>query len=170
MRASTALALALFAMPTVSGAASASVIDQIELRLAEVGLDQVNVELGSEWSSATTELHRRTKGCELKAVSLTMRLSRGSNAKLTTAHLDALRLANGRCTRFVLAVAAPHEIALYCSSLATWRPAQTARELRRRIAAIEADGVLLSSQAGRSCRAAYLYELNNTRVVLRSKA
>jgi hypothetical protein len=49
-------------------------------------------------------------------------------------------------------------------------PAQTARELRRRIAAIEADPLLVTSAQGRACRDAYWFELRNTRVVLVSQA
>jgi hypothetical protein len=45
---------------------------------------------------------------------------------------------------------------------------QTVRELRRRIAAIESDESLRSSPSGKSCRAAYAYELQNTRVILKS--
>jgi hypothetical protein len=45
---------------------------------------------------------------------------------------------------------------------------QTVRELRRRIAAIEADDFLSASAIGKPCRAAYIYELDHTRVVVKS--
>jgi len=45
---------------------------------------------------------------------------------------------------------------------------QTVRELRCRIAAIEADDLLSASAIGKSCRVAYIYELENTRVVVKS--
>lgn len=115
-------------------------------------------------------LHRRTADCELPVVSLTLRAARDSAPDDAAPHVDALRLAAGRCPRYVLAISTPGEVARWCASLAAWGPAQTARELRRRIAAIEADPLLAGSAQGRACRDAYWYELRNTRVVLKRKA
>jgi len=42
--------------------------------------------------------------------------------------------------------------------------------LRRRIADIDSDELLRSSRRGQACRAAYVYELENTRVVVRRAA
>jgi len=78
-----------------------------------------------------------------------------------------LRAASGACAGFVLALSTPSEIPRYCATLASWGPAQMARELRRRIAAIDADEVLRANPRGQSCKAAYLYELHHTRVVVR---
>jgi hypothetical protein len=67
----------------------------------------------------------------------------------------------------VLALLRPNEIGRACGSLPHWSPAQTARELRRRMSDIDADAQLRSSPSGRACRAAYLHELQTTRVVVR---
>lgn len=146
-------------------AAVAQPVPELEQRLDRVGAAQLVQELGGEGLAA---LHRRAAACELAAVSFTLRLAR--EADPPAPHVDALRLANGRCPRYVLAIAAHDEVARVCASLASWGPAQTARELRRRIAAIEADPLLGASAQGRACRDAYWYELRNTRVVLKRKA
>jgi CelD/BcsL family acetyltransferase involved in cellulose biosynthesis len=83
------------------------------------------------------------------------------------AHEQALRTATGRCARFVLALVSTDQIPRVCASQPAWGAAQTARELRRRIAAIDADKLLRGTVQGQACRAAYLYELKNTRVTLR---
>jgi hypothetical protein len=43
-----------------------------------------------------------------------------------------------------------------------------ARELKRRMKSIDQHEVLRTSPRGRACRAAYLYELQNTRVGLQA--
>jgi hypothetical protein len=106
----------------------------------------------------------------MHAVSLAVKLSRSSNARAVRAHGEALRAAAGGCARFVLAMVAPGEVASYCASVASWGPAQTARELRRRIGDIDADELLRASRRGQACRAAYVYELENTRVVVKRAA
>jgi hypothetical protein len=83
------------------------------------------------------------------------------------AHREAVRAAAGNCTGFVLALLTPREVPTFCASVSTWTVGQMARELRRRIRSIEADELLRSTQRGKACRAAYVYELNNTRVGLR---
>jgi hypothetical protein len=98
-----------------------------------------------------------------------MRLSRGTVGDAVVAHVEALRTAGGRCARYVLALARPEEVVKVCASLEAWGAAQTARELRRRIAAIEGDGLLRATAAGQACRAAYRHELDHTRVVLRKR-
>ena len=139
----------------------------IDQRLAAEGADRVNAGLDAATMAA---LHRRAADCELAAVSLAVRLGRGNDTRAANAHRDALRSATGRCAPFVLALAAPDEIPRLCASLDAWGPAQTARELRRRMAAIAAHPVLRGTARGKACRAAYLYELENTRVVLKGKA
>jgi hypothetical protein len=64
-------------------------------------------------------------------------------------------------------MATPAEVPRFCGSVSSWGAAQTARELRRRIAAIDGDELLRASRRGQTCRAAYVYELENTRVVVR---
>jgi hypothetical protein len=59
------------------------------------------------------------------------------------------------------------EVPRLCTSMASWGPATAARELRRRIAAIDADPPLRDSARGQACRAAYHHELHHTRVVVR---
>jgi hypothetical protein len=151
---------------TGATAAVAQPVAELEQRLDRGGAARLLQDLGDDGLAA---LHRRTADCELAAVSLTLRLAREA-AAAAAPHVDALRLANGRCPRYVLAIAEHDEVARVCASLASWGPAQTARELRRRIAVIEADPLLGASAQGRACRDAYWYELRNTRVVLKRKA
>jgi hypothetical protein len=142
-------------------------LDALEQRLAHAGADTVNAELQREGGSAMAELNRRAAGCEFPAVSLAVRLARTRDGRAAGAHALSLRAANGSCTRFVLALVRPDEIARYCGSLPHWGPAQTARELRRRMGEIDTDAQLNTSPNGRACRAAYLHELQTTRVVVR---
>lgn len=166
MRAVLASLLAAIALPVLA-ATSSSLVPELEQRLARSGVEAVNAYLGEHWYSAMVPFNQKTAACELEAVSLAIRLSRSGGVKAMQAHDEALRTAVGKCTAFVLAVAPLHEVPKYCSSVASWTVGQTARELRRRIAAIESDKLLRASQSGKSCRAAYLYELHNTRVVLK---
>ena len=115
--------------------------------------------LATEADTAKARLDRAVAACELHAVSQAVRA--------VDAHEVALRTATGRCARFVLALVPADQIPRVCASQATWGAAQTARELRRRIADIDADKLLHGTVQGQACRAAYLYELKNTRVTLR---
>src|SRR5262249_38489794 len=132
------------------------------------GADKVNAYLASHWTSAMAPLNQKAAGCEQPAVTLAVRLSRGKDAKTARAHVDSIREAVGNCTSFVLAQATRQEVPKYSASVASWTVMQTVRELRRRIAAIESDESLRTSPNGKACRAAYLYELQNTRVVVKS--
>lgn len=163
---------AALAAATLAGAAwaSAALISDLEQRLAQGGVESVNRYLNAHPTSAMAALNQKTAACELPAVSLAVRLSRSTNARAVQAHGESLRAAAGGCAAFVLALVTPQEIPRVCASVAAWRPAQTARELRRRIGAIDADEHLRSNRLGRACRAAYLYELQNTRVVVRGAA
>jgi hypothetical protein len=140
---------------------------ELEQRLARHGVDAVNAHLLSHGGGAMSAFNRKTAACELPAVSLAVRLARGREPHAFGAHGEALRAASGACAGFVLALSTPSEIPRYCATLASWGPAQMARELRRRIAAIDADEVLRANPRGQSCKAAYLYELHHTRVVVR---
>jgi len=154
-------------LPCAAFAADAFVAE-IEQRLASMGADSVNAHLSAPENAALlARLHRQTASCELHAVSLTVQLARGTNATAVQAHEDALRAATGRCARFVLALVSASDVPKVCASQAAWGAAQTARELRRRMADIDADKLLRSTAQGQACRAAYLYELKNTRVTLR---
>ncbi|HEX6018953.1 MAG TPA: hypothetical protein VFZ28_12720 [Burkholderiaceae bacterium] len=165
---------ALIAAAVLAGIGGARAADallpDLEQRLAHGGADAVNAHLVAHWPGAMVPLGRRTAACELHAVSLTVRLARSRNARAVQVHREALRSASGDCARFVLAMATLTEVPTYCGSLSAWGPAQTARELRRRIADIDTDELLRASQRGRTCRAAYVYELENTRVVVRRSA
>jgi hypothetical protein len=109
---------------------------------------------------------QRVEACELAAVAdASAQLPVSGDGPL----VDSLRVAAGTCTRFVLAVAAPASIPRVCSAVAAWSAARTARELRRRIAAIEGDAVLKSTGVGAACVAALRHELKTTRVVLRAE-
>src|SRR5262245_16196047 len=167
MRAALASFLAAIILPAAA-AAPDSLAPDLERRLATGGVDKVNAYLTGRWTSAMVPLNRKAATCEDRAVSLAVRLSRGKDAKAAQAHSDSIREAVGSCTTLVLALATPDEIPKYCSSVASWGVMQTVRELRRRIAAIDSDELLRSTARGKSCRAAYVNELQNTRVVLKS--
>lgn len=159
---------AVLAGLTLTAAAAEAPLADLERRLALGGVDKANAHLMTNWSGAMLPLNRQTADCEFQAVGLALRLSRGADAKAALAHTDALRAAVGQCTGFVLALAAPQDVPRLCSSVASWGVMQTVRELRKRIATIEADAALRASPNGAACRAACLDELHNTRVVLRS--
>jgi CelD/BcsL family acetyltransferase involved in cellulose biosynthesis len=154
-------------MPCAALAADA-LVAELEQRLASTGVESVNEHLSAPANAELLlRLHRQTAACELQAVSLAVRLARGANGRAVQAHEESLRAASGRCARFVLALVSAAEVPRVCASQAAWGAAQTARELRRRIADIDADKLLRGTAQGQACRAAYLYELKNTRVTLR---
>jgi hypothetical protein len=115
---------------------------------------------------APASLALRAARCELDAVGEAIASIRTTDAALGHPHVEALRTAGGRCARFVLALAPLHQVPRLCAAPEALTAAQTARELRRRMAAIDADALLRSSVAGRACRAAYLHELKTTRARL----
>ncbi len=119
--------------------------------------------------SAKPGLSARARNCELEAVGETINVVRYSDPTATRSHVETLRHAVGHCTRFILAVALPDEIGRFCSAPESLTAVQMARELRRRIAAIESDQLLRTSVAGQACRAAYAHELKTRRVVLRQR-
>ena len=158
-----------WAAVTLPGSALAAdaLVAELEQRLASAGVESVNEHLSAHADSALARFNRQTASCELPAVSLAIRLARGANVRAVQAHEESLRAASGRCARFVLALLSATEVPRVCASQAAWGAAQTARELRRRIADIEADKLLRATARGQACRAAYLDELTNTRVTLR---
>jgi len=140
----------------------------LEQRLARSGVDAVNAYLSAQGASAMVALNAKTAACELSAVSLAIRRDASRNARAVQAHGESRRAAGGPLfAGFILAWVAPAGGAAVLRFVASWGPAQTARELRRRISDIEADEDLRSSRRGQACRAAYDYELRNTRVVVR---
>jgi hypothetical protein len=149
---------------------SEALVTDLEQRLAADGVDKVNLYLIAPSSQTLSALNNGTAACDLQAVSLSVRLARGSRSKAVDAHHEALRLAVGSCTGFVLALLSPKEVPKICASASSWTITQTARELRRRMRSIEADEILRSSPRGKACSAAYLHELKNTRVGLRAQA
>jgi len=149
----------------VAAIASDALVADLEQRLSRQGADKVNEYLSGSFDMVA--LNESTARCELQAVSLSIQLARGSRSKAVDAHREALRAAAGSCTGFVLALLSPKEVPTFCASVSSWTVGQMARELRRRIKSIEGDELLRSTQRGKACRAAYLYELNNTRVGLR---
>ena len=153
-------------LPQAALAADA-LVAELEQRLANAGVESVNEHLSARANAAMSRFNRQTASCELQAVSLAVRLARGANARAVEAHEESLRAASGRCARFVLALVSAADVPRVCASQAAWGAAQTARELRRRIADIDADKLLRGTAQGQACRAAYLYELTNTRVTLR---
>jgi hypothetical protein len=157
------------AMLPGSALAADALVAELEQRLARSGVESVNDHLSAPANTALlSRFHRQTASCELQAVSLAVRLARGvAPTRVVQAHEESLRTATGRCARFILALVSAAEVPKVCASQATWGAAQTARELRRRIADIDADKLLRGTEQGQACRAAYLYELKNTRVTLR---
>jgi hypothetical protein len=150
--------------------ASQALVAELMQRLDREGVDEVNALLGSPTSASMLSLSESTAACDLQAVSLSAQLARGSGSgskAVVDAHRESLRAAVGSCTGFVLALHSPKELPRVCASVASWTVSQMARELRRRIKRIEGDALLSTSPRGKACRAAYLYELNNTRVGLR---
>ncbi|MBC7995846.1 MAG: hypothetical protein H7Z15_21660 [Rhizobacter sp.] len=147
--------------------ASEALVSDLEQRLYRVGVDEVNTYLGTPSSIHMLALRQGTAACHLHAVSLSVQLARGSGSKVVDAHREALRVAVGSCTGFVLALLSLTEVPKFCASVSTWTVSQMARELRRRIKSIEGDELLRTSPRGKACREAYVYELHNTRVGLR---
>ena len=99
--------LAILAAATVASAPLAvqdTLVSELERRLAAGGVVAVNASLESNSAATLRQLNAQTAACELQAVSLSIRLARGGSAKVVAAHKDALRLALGDCTRFVLAL------------------------------------------------------------------
>lgn len=160
------LTLAAAVLPGRAMAAEMWLAD-LEQRLSRAGVDEVNQYLGASSSASLFSLGQSTAACDLQAVSLSVQLARGSGSKVVDAHKESLRAAVGSCTGFVLALHSPKEVPRVCASVASWTVSQMARELRRRIKSIEGDELLRTSLRGKACRAAYLYELHNTRVGLR---
>lgn len=145
-----------------------TLVSDLEQRLFRVGVDEVNAYLGTPSSANMLSLQQSTEACHLHAVSLSVQLARGSGSKgVVDAHRESLRVAVGSCTGFVLALLSPKEVPKVCASVSSWTVSQMARELRRRIKRIETDELLRTSPRGKACRAAYVYELHNTRVGLR---
>jgi hypothetical protein len=142
-------------------------VAELEQRLANAGVESVNEYLSAHPDSELARFNRLTASCELQAVSLALRLARGAHARAVQAHEESLRASSGRCARFILALVSAAEVPRVCASQAAWGAAQAARELRRRIADIEADKLLRGTAQGQACRAAYLDELKNARVTLR---
>lgn len=156
--------------PAAALAADTALVAELEQRLSSAGVEPANDHLLSAQPDAVllSRFNRMTAACELHAVSLALRLARDTRSSAAQAHEGALRTASGRCPRFVLALVALAQVPKVCASQPTWGAAQTARELRQRIAEIDADALLRATAPGQACRAAYLYELKNTRVVLRA--
>ena len=167
LRAALAALLGASTFP-VAAIAPDPLVANLEQRLAAGGVEKVNAYLVDHWSSAMVPLNRKTSTCDLPAVRLAVRLNRSVDARAVQAHRESLRDAVGDCTVFVLALASRDEVLKYCSSAPSWTVMQTVRELRRRIAAIESDELLRESANGKACRAAYMYELNNSRVGLKT--
>lgn len=145
-----------------------SPVAALEQRAARDGIDAVNHHLMSRAGAAErAHLGRQVASCEPDALRLGVRLGRGHSAQAVQLQHDALRAAAGRCVGSVLSLLSPREVPKICASRASWSVAHTARELRRRIAELDADDLLLETANGRACRAAYWHELTTTRVVVR---
>ena len=147
--------------------ASSTLVSELEQRLGRDGGEVVNAYLIAR-PSAMAELNQSAADCHPQAVELTVRLSRGANAKAAALHKESLRIAAGGCAEFVLSQLDLAEVPKICASASSWTVSQTARELRRRLREIESDETLRKAPSGKACHAAYLFELQNTRVGLRA--
>lgn len=144
-------------------------VSTLEQRLRTDGVEGVNTYLAKQ-SPVMADLNQRTADCDTQAIALAVKLSRGKNSKTTEAHREALRSAVGTCTENVLSLLSLNEVPKICASVSSWTVMQTVRELRRRMRAIETDPALRSTERGKACGAAYLFELQNTRVGIRVKS
>jgi hypothetical protein len=160
-----AILAGLLVLPGVAMSANEPVA-RLEQRLRTDGVEGVNTYLGGQ-SSALADLAQRTADCDTQAIGLAVKLSRGKGSKVTEAHREGLRIAVGTCTDNVLSLLSLNEVPKICAAASSWTMTQTARELRRRMRAIETDAALRSTERGKACNAAYLYELQNTRVGIR---
>ena len=163
-----AILVGLLMLPAVAFSSN-ELVSTLEQRLRTDGVEGVNAYLAKQ-SSALADLNQRTADCDTQAIGLTVKLSRGKNSKTTEAHREALRSAVGTCTENVLSLLSLNEIPKICASVSSWTVTQTARELRRRMRAIDTDEALRSTERGKACGAAYRFEFENTRVGLRVKS
>jgi hypothetical protein len=146
---------------------SETLVSDLEQRLQANGVEGVNAHLTAR-PSVMAELNQSSADCDPRAVDLAVKLSRSKNTKATELHNESLRIAVGACTEFVLSLLSLKEVPKVCASVSSWTVSQTARELRRRIRQIESDENLRPTSRGKACSAAYLFELQNTRVGIRA--
>ena len=158
------LALAMVPAPAM---ASAALVADLEQKLRTNGVESLNAYLGARPADMAA-LNQAAADCEPQAVDLAVKLARSQNANATKLHNESLRAAAGGCAEFVLSRISLGEVPKVCASVASWTAVQTARELRRRIKEIQTDDKLGASERGKACSAAYLYELQNTRVGIRA--
>lgn len=162
---SLALCAALWMLPA-TGAASGADMDDLARRLRQDGAEQVNLQLGAQ-AQLMARLNQAAADCDPPAVQLAVALSRTRDAKARELHEESLRAAVGACTDLVLSLLTPAEVPRICASVSGWTVTQTARELRRRIAQLDLEERRQVTRHGKACRAAYLHELQTTRVGLR---
>lgn len=163
----TGVTTALLVLAIGAAAAADSVVADVEHRLFWEGAQSANAYLRANKGIAMAAFNRHTAGCEPKALELAVQLRRASRGDVALAHGEALRAAAALCPARLLGAVPLSEIALFCRTSEAWGPAQAARELRRQIASIDADPALRATPHGQACRAAYVHELETTRVVVR---
>ncbi|MEO5672938.1 MAG: hypothetical protein ABIR26_19790 [Ramlibacter sp.] len=161
-----AVLLALAILPAAAFATEPFLAD-LERRLKADGVEGVNAHLSAR-PLAMAELNQSAADCNPQAIDLAAKLGRGLNSNATKLHNESLRIATGACAEFVLSRLSLQEVPKICSSVSSWTVTQMARELRRRMKEIEDDERLRTSERGRACGAAYLFELQNTRVGIRT--
>lgn len=147
-------------------AASGTLVPDLEQRLRTDGVESVNAQLSAQ-GLLMAMLNQSAADCDPQAIELTVKLSRTKHARAGELHNESLRVAVGTCTELVLSLLSPAEVPRICASVSTWTVTETARELRRRIGQIEIDERIRPIRHGRTCRAAYQFELQNTRVGLK---
>lgn len=163
----TRILLAAVAVLPAAGIASETFLADLDRRVRRDGIDSVNAHLNAR-PSEMAALNQGAADCVPQAVDLAVKLRRSGNSGAAKLHDESLRAAAGGCAEFVLTRLSLEEVPKICSSVSTWTATQMARELRRRIAEIEADERLRASERGKACSAAYLFQLQNTRVGLKA--
>lgn len=164
MRSVFAIAALAFA---ASATASDAVLRDVEQRLDLEGAEATNAYLRAHATTTMAAFNRQTAACDAKALKLALELRRRGHPEATRAHAEALRDAAALCPGRLLGAIPLNEVQLFCRSSEAWSPARMARELRRQIANIDADPPLRATRHGQACRAAYVYELEHTRVGLK---
>ena len=160
----SSIALAMLAAPAP---ASEALLASLEQRLRADGIERLNAYLAARPSDRGA-LHQGAADCHPQAIDLTARLGRSANPGANKLHDEALRIAAGGCAEYVLSRLSLNEVPRICSAVSSWTVTQMARELRRRIAEIEGDARLRTTENGKACSASYLFVLQNTRVGVRA--
>lgn len=161
MRKLTAISLVVVAS---SAFASPDLIVELASRANREGPEGVNAYLSAHWEEAMSQLARRTAGCEVPAVKLSVELHRGTNAEATQAHGESLREAAGRCPATVLRFANEHEVPSLCGLPESVPDSRIETETAKRVRELRSNSSLAASTKGKACISAYREALSRARL------